>query len=842
MANEKILIDSHISWRKGKKYDSYYFDEFKAVDLYPSGPRGKNTVYFHQGIKLDPEHITKYHLTTNPNYIRNLSDKFDLVGSMKHEDIIVVLRSSQIDLTKYNLDRRSTSDVQSSSSETLLFEFVSKFINDYQNEIQNSFANNAFGNYVRKTVPDNIFRTGIVNNADYLITGSVGQGNWAQIPWVAIFNRSVTKTAQKGQYIVYLRARNGDLYLTFNQGCTDLVSNLGKKGAINRLRQVAEKARQEIDNRGFSMEPIDLQFPTEDKAQLYEAGNIFSKKYAANSIPSEDILRDDLRKMVEIYEDFISSNPSGEDEFVSPRNAWLLTWNPEDYPYDDYEEQVNDLKNGKTVIEQWACANSHVKIGDRVFFMRLGTGEKNGILASGYATRESFIDEHYNQERAASGETVRYIEFKFDIMLDRNGASFLTQERLISLFPNQHWSPQGSGIAIKQEYVEALETEWMSLNNPSESENNMDRATVEKIKNFITNKGFSYPDGLIENFCLSLKSKPFVILAGTSGTGKTKLVSLFAKAIGAKYKLIPVRPDWSDSSDLFGHMDLNGNYIPGELLSFIKEADNNREKPYVLCLDEMNLARVEYYLSDFLSVIETREFVGDEIVSQPLLSKEKYGGDENARALYGELCFPSNLYIVGTVNMDETTFPFSKKVLDRANTIEFNYVDLIPEDNSYGEVLPESLDNRFLKTNYLLFAQCNDAEYAKSISVKLQEINEILRECNAHVGYRVRDEIVFYMLNNKDAGLLSEDEAFDNEIMQKILPRLQGSSQAVKEMLCNLFRVFAGDFDYQPQNNDVSRKMMNKLSGGNIKYPKSAEKIAFMVRRYEEDGFTSYWL
>lgn len=103
---------------------------------------------------------------------------------------------------------------------------------------------------------------------------------------------------------------------------------------------------------------------------------------------------------------------------------------------------------------------------------------------------------------------------------------------------------------------------------------------ISCIKMNIEYKGFKYSDSVIENFYLSLKSKPFVILAGTSGTGKTKLVKLFAEAIGAHYEMVPVRPDWSDSSDLFGYIDLNGNYVAGEVLEFIAEAQEEPNRPY----------------------------------------------------------------------------------------------------------------------------------------------------------------------------------------------------------------------------------------------------------------------
>ena len=273
------------------------------------------------------------------------------------------------------------------------------------------------------------------------------------------------------------------------------------------------------------------------------------------------------------------------------------------------------------------------------------------------------------------------------------------------------------------------------------------------------------------------------------------------------------------------------------MLNIILEAVKEPEKPFILCLDEMNLARVEYYLSDFLSVIETRDFKDGRIVSDRLLPF----------VAYGDIRFPENLYLVGTVNMDETTFPFSKKVLDRANTIEFSSVDLMPPSGTLiTEAEPIEAGNDFLKSEYLFLSRAlteENREFIESVCADLERINRVLQTNNAHVGYRVRDEIVFYMLNNRNAGLLSRDEAMDNAVMQKILPRIQGSSAAVKEMLCELFRIFAGDFDgYRTRGNDTAEGMSARLAQGAVRYPRSAAKTAFMVRRFDEDGFTSYWL
>ena len=375
--------------------------------------------------------------------------------------------------------------------------------------------------------------------------------------------------------------------------------------------------------------------------------------------------------------------------------------------------------------------------------------------------------------------------------------------------------------------------------------------TLDQIKKYIAAKGFTFNEGLVENYYLSLKSKPFVILAGTSGTGKTRLVRLFAEAIGAtsqngRYKLVSVRPDWSDSSDLFGHVNLNDKFIPGAIIDFVKQAELDSRNPYFLCLDEMNLARVEYYLSDILSIIETREYVDGKVTTDPLITENYYGADITAKGKYGVVRIPENLYIIGTVNMDETTFPFSRKVLDRANTIEFSTVELLANfDSTQGEVKAIFADNTFMKADYVFFNQCaSDKDFVEDVCIELQDINKILEKANAHVGYRVRDEIVFYMLNNKNAGnLLTRNQAFDHEIMQKILPRIQGSSASVKIMLCELFKYCAGDYEsYQTESDDVSAKMMAAANKETCKYKESAKKIAFMVRRFEEDGFTAYWL
>ena len=295
------------------------------------------------------------------------------------------------------------------------------------------------------------------------------------------------------------------------------------------------------------------------------------------------------------------------------------------------------------------------------------------------------------------------------------------------------------------------------LGNEKEGSGNMESSLVhetkhiiEGVKNYIIFKSFIYHDNDLTNFYLSLKTKPFVILAGISGTGKSKLVKLFANAIGAtsdngQYNIICVKPDWNDSTELFGYKNINDEFVPGKLTEIIFRAskDENINKPYFICLDEMNLARVEYYLSEYLSIIESRELDEDNNIKTDRLFTEEYLAEGNR---YANLRIPENIYIVGTVNMDDTTFAFSRKVLDRANTIEFSDVDLDALDFNNEECESINVDNSFFKTSFLTIKDAlnSDNEFVRQTNSKVKDINEILEQGNKNFGYRVRDEIVFY--------------------------------------------------------------------------------------------------
>lgn len=186
---------------------------------------------------------------------------------------------------------------------------LDKFLREYTGVKSEIFAGNTFGKFIRNTIPDIIYKTELVDPDRYLVTGSVGQGNWAMIPWICIFDRSVTTTATKGVYIVYLLSKDGKaLYLTLNQGCTDIRNQNNKKETIQIMREKAKRVISNIDSRGFASDQnIYLGDKLTELGELYQEGTIYYKKYTQGNVPAESELRRDLSNMLDIYREYVCS-------------------------------------------------------------------------------------------------------------------------------------------------------------------------------------------------------------------------------------------------------------------------------------------------------------------------------------------------------------------------------------------------------------------------------------------------------------------------------------------------------------------------------------------------------
>ena len=364
-------------------------------------------------------------------------------------------------------------------------------------------------------------------------------------------------------------------------------------------------------------------------------------------------------------------------------------------------------------------------------------------------------------------------------------------------------------------------------------------------------------------YITAIKTKPFVLLAGISGTGKSRIVRQLARACDTidanpwevqkpqNFEMIQVRPDWHDGSELLGYesrISGQSEYVVKNFVKFILKAwiYEDENVPFFLCLDEMNLAPVEQYFAEYLSVVESRRLdENGKIVCDPLIRLNKEYCVSIANAIYGasesdendalhlsgveslmsileglDYCIPlpKNLIVMGTVNMDETTFSFSRKVLDRAMTIEMNEVDLKGglvdvEKERFAiapeQILPDAVEGKDVYAG-------NEALCDKVIQY-LQQVNDVLEGTPFKIAYRTRNEFLIYAVNRGEEHLL---EALDEMTSMKILSRIEGDQEKIKDLL------------------DRLKEVMEKSGIGSDS--QSIKKIKEMNDRLGS-GYTSYW-
>ena len=320
-------------------------------------------------------------------------------------------------------------------------------------------------------------------------------------------------------------------------------------------------------------------------------------------------------------------------------------------------------------------------------------------------------------------------------------------------------------------------------------------------------------------------SKPFLILAGISGTGKTRFVRQQAERTGLdNYCLVSVRPDWHEPSDLLGyisHLGSQPKYITTDVLRFIVQAwkqisdsgfdlktgkvteeQLNEIQPYWLCLDEMNLAPVEQYFSDYLSILETRQWNGEVYQCDPLLKASALENIQPTDLGLSEgdilwehfkengISIPFNLIVAGTVNMDETTHGFSRKVLDRALSFDFN--EFYPND--FNAYFSSNAQNKTF--TYPIYSDASlslnfDSPFVKESCEFLSEVNSVLKNSPFELAYRALNELLLSVKCINPKNEIDLQSVWDDFLMMKVLPRIEGDSEKLdfdgeKSLLTNL--------------------------------------------------------
>lgn len=417
------------------------------------------------------------------------------------------------------------------------------------------------------------------------------------------------------------------------------------------------------------------------------------------------------------------------------------------------------------------------------------------------------------------------------------------------------------------------------------------------------------------NYLTALRTKPFMLLAGISGTGKSRIVRKLAQATvteelqkaegytgedfandrwtlhsPANFELIQVKPNWHNSMDVIGYLSNipSPHYVFTPFIEFIVKAWQHPEVPFFLCLDEMNLAPVEEYFAEFLSAIESRSFEGEEYLTDPIIKPFNSFGEDVAKTMVNTLfpnftagdtesaitkvikhfrtrglTLPKNLIVIGTVNMDETTFSFSRKVLDRAMSVEMNEVN-------YDSFLTDTTDDD-LKAIVEAFEENDDADLnallvdrhieareiidglgddARSAIDYLKRINALLEGTPFKLGYRAANEALIYLQASQEFGQTDRIAALDNFTLMKILSRIEGDetklkitdSEADKERIAKA----EVNVDEAKQYGDLNiltalRHIITNQLGEQDKQLHSVKKIDSMLSQLKRDHFVSFW-
>lgn len=396
----------------------------------------------------------------------------------------------------------------------------------------------------------------------------------------------------------------------------------------------------------------------------------------------------------------------------------------------------------------------------------------------------------------------------------------------------------------------------------------------------------------------SLRTKPFVLLAGVSGTGKSRIVRKLAQATTtpklegcsdddfqrsrwrihspANFCLVQVKPNWHNSMDVVGYLSNipEPHYVLTPFVEFVVRAWRHADVPFFLCLDEMNLAPVEEYFAEFLSAIESRSRAGGGYETDPIIKPfQSFGstvcagmldalfpecrtGDTNgefdAIVLRLErlgLTLPPNLVVVGTVNMDDTTFAFSRKVLDRAMSLEMNEVDFdgflqgTTDDDleSLTMMFPRQELSRLLVDRHVeareVVAELGDE--AQLVVGYLKEVNRVLEGTPFKLGYRAANEALIFVRSTMEMAMGDMRDALDRFTLMKILSRIEGDEAKLQ--------VPVGDeADGEVPNGDTVLAALRMvvarcLGGGAATELQSVKKIEAMEAALRRDHFVSFW-
>lgn len=534
-------------------------------------------------------------------------------------------------------------------------------------------------------------------------------------------------------------------------------------------------------------------------------------------------------KLVEVTEDSIKVDRDGTTTTISiPHIKTLIENMKKDVPL-DVEKTLGSGGNTRSIEESILCLTPKIyytRINNRKHIVESSKSEHGlGVLEEwqGYPSAKDLglilkkmYDSAGDKQQAVS---IHMFGIKYGkIILEKD---YKPSEIIKFSGLNESYSSEVTkGINIYK-FLSA-NPNFLQLNNGVEDSNIELRFLLDNVATFSLSK-FTNNNSLFTRYIRSLLSKPFVILSGNSGTGKTRIATRFAKYLEKKtdtglknHLLIPVGADWTDNTKILGYYNPladngAGKYEKTDVFKFIELAGANPEIPFFLILDEMNLSHVERYFSDFLSKMELLDYKEN---SEPVFF-DILG--------YGKLELPKNLFITGTVNIDETTYMFSPKVLDRANVIEFK-----PEMEDVLDNLLETSNGDDDKTaepgvaeGFMQLAnEVRSGTIPEEVQTLLSNIKPILEsfykeleKCGFEFAYRTVKEIRLYAIaafKTAEGETPTATDIADIQILQKILPKIHGNKKQIGNLLDELEK-FCTEYKLEESGKKI-RQMKDKLN------------------------------
>ena len=686
---------------------------------------------------------------------------------------------------------------------------------------------------------------------------SAGRGNWARIPWISFLDARETRTTQRGVYPVLLfREDLSGAYLSIAQGVTE-PGKLGRAGMIAHLESVAFAVRRqspELSAAGFELNSVVDLKTSASLGRNYEHSVITHKLYEKGLVPNDEDILSDLEAVLIAYDRYIDNRPGVEvDVKLDLPNAFLI--------YVGARSETNlraGVDHGVWGFQTSPADMLGLRVGDIVVFAVYTGGSPSASLTDwtkrsvrrlilGRVTRAAYVDSTPLWEDEATPDRAYPHRFTFDVLGTHEDVPLggdeafsevvVAQLRLSAIHQGDGYlapiegSPLLEGVLARAEQLAAVPFSEIA-----------DRFSRE-----VTEAGLVLPEERPVACLAALIAKPFAIFTGLSGSGKTQLALRLGDWFGTagsepRHVVVAVRPDWTGPEALFGYEDAlqprsrDGRaawHVPAPL-EFMMRAVREPDRPYLMILDEMNLAHVERYFSDYLSAAESREPV------LPNLERELSDGLQSWRLRPGApalLPIPRNLWVVGTVNIDETTYMFSPKVLDRAFVFEFRVGS---EELAAGIARPSSVPAADPAVLRSVVEIGRDDEWHDShphpardqLVEELRSVHIRLAASGHEFGHRVMDESLRFAAIYSGSGQQDMDEVLDLIAMQKLLPRLHGSRRRLEPVLKTLMS-WAGT-EEGPEDVDMG------AADAAARLPRAATKLRRMLASLRANQFVSF--